>query len=96
MYLNRVVQKSELEKFESSLAEHQKAIIHLYTSIYLEQLAQLLRVVDADKGEKVAAKMILDGSLSGEIDEVEGVLKFFSKSQGNAANSENDESSLMT
>ena len=40
--------------------------------------------------------MILDGSLSGEIDEVEGVLKFFSKSQGNAANSENDESSLMT
>ena len=119
MYLNRVVQKSELEKFESSLAEHQKAIMsdgltivergvlehnmvavsHLYTSIYFEQLAQLLGVVDADKGEKVAAKMILDGSLSGEIDEVEGVLRFFSKAQGAqgaAANSENNGSSLMT
>ncbi|EED94144.1 predicted protein, partial [Thalassiosira pseudonana CCMP1335] len=96
MYLNRIVQKRELEQFESSLAEHQKAIMadgltivergvlehnmvgvsQLYTSIYFSQLGELLGVVDADKAEKVAAKMIGDGSLSGSIDEVEGVLRF--------------------
>ncbi|KAL7535074.1 hypothetical protein ACHAXR_006254 [Thalassiosira sp. AJA248-18] len=95
MYLNRIVQKRELEQFESSLADHQKAIMadgltivergvlehnmvavsHLYTSIYFTQLAELLGVVDAVKAEKVASKMISDGSLSGSIDEVEGVLR---------------------
>lgn len=96
MYLNRIVQKRELEQFESSLADHQKAIMadgltivergvlehnmvavsHLYTSIYFTQLGELLGVVDAVKAEKTAAKMIGDGSLSGSIDEVEGVLRF--------------------
>lgn len=96
MYLNRIVQKRELEQFESSLADHQKAIMadgltivergvlehnmvavsHLYTSIYFKQLAELLGAVDAVKAEKVAAKMISDGSMSGSIDEVEGVLRF--------------------
>lgn len=96
MYLNRIVQKRELEQFESSLADHQKAIMadgltivergvlehnmvavsHLYTSIYFTQLGELLGVVDAVKAEKVAAKMISDGSMSGSIDEVEGVLRF--------------------
>lgn len=115
MYLNRVVQKQELEKFESSLADHQKAIMadgltivergvlehnmvavsHLYTSIYFEQLAQLLGVVDADKGEKVAAKMISDGSLNGEIDEVEGILRFFHKAGAAAGNSEGEQSNLV-
>jgi len=96
MYLNRIVQKRELEQFESSLADHQKAIMadgltivergvlehnmvavsHLYTSIYFSQLGELLGVVDATKAEKVAAKMISDGSMSGSIDEVEGILYF--------------------
>lgn len=96
MYLDRIVQKRELEQFESSLAEHQKAIMadgltivergvlehnmvavsQLYNSIYFTQLAELLGVVDATKAEKVAAKMIGDGSLSGSIDEVEGLLRF--------------------
>jgi len=96
MYLNRIVQKRELEQFESSLADHQKAIMadgltivergvlehnmvavsHLYTSIYFTQLGELLGVVDAMKAEKVAAKMISDGSMSGSIDEVEGILRF--------------------
>jgi len=96
MYLNRIVQKRELEQFESSLADHQKAIMadgltivergvlehnmvavsHLYTSIYFTQLGELLGVVDAVKAEKVAAKMISDGSMSGSIDEVEGILRF--------------------
>lgn len=97
MYLNRVVQKRELELFESSLVEHQRAIMadgltivergvlehnmvavsQLYTSIYFNQLCILLGgIVDATKAEKVAAKMITDGSLHGTIDEVEGILYF--------------------
>ena len=96
MYLNRLVQKKELEQFESSLADHQKAIMadgltivergvlehnmvavsQLYTSIYFTQLGELLGVVDSTKAEKTAVKMISDGSLSGSIDEVEGVIRF--------------------
>lgn len=118
MYLNRIVQKQELETFESSLAEHQKAIMsdgltivergvlehnmvavsHLYTSIYFSQLASLLGVVDADKAEKVAAKMISDGSLSGEIDDVEGLLRFFRRAGGAGVNpsmGEEEESTLI-
>ena len=96
MYLNRIVQKKELEQFESSLADHQKAIMadgltivergvlehnmvavsQLYTSIYFTQLGELLGVVDSTKAEKTAVKMISDGSLSGSIDEVEGVIRF--------------------
>jgi COP9 signalosome complex subunit 4 len=114
MYLNRVVQKQELQKFESSLADHQKAIMsdgltivergvlehnmvavsHLYTSIYFQQLALLLGVVDDVKAEKVAAKMISDGSLSGEIDEVEGLLRFFHHDVA-AVNSTNEEESNL-
>ena len=108
MYLNRIVQKRELEQFESSLADHQKAIMadgltilercvlehnmvavsHLYTSIYFTQLGELLGVVDAVKAEKVAAKMISDGSMSGSIDEVEGLLRFH-------PNNVKEESSLL-
>lgn len=107
MYLNRIVQKQELEQFESSLADHQKAIMadgltivergvlehnmvavsHLYKSIYFSQLAELLGVVDCEKAEKVAAKMITDGLLSGSIDEMEGVLYFHPPAK--------DESSLL-
>ncbi|KAL7498409.1 hypothetical protein ACHAWT_007346 [Skeletonema menzelii] len=107
MYLNRIVQKTELEQFESSLADHQKAIMadgltivergvlehnmvavsHLYTSIYFSQLGELLGVIDGEKAEKVAAKMITDGSLSGSIDEMEGLLYFHP--------SDKDESSLL-
>ena len=115
MYHNRIVQKQELEAFESSLADHQKALMadgltivergvlehnmvavsHLYTSIYFDQLGQLLGVVDADKGEKVAAKMISDGSLSGEIDEVEGVLRFFHNKSNATSGREGEESKLL-
>jgi COP9 signalosome complex subunit 4 len=108
MYLNRIVQKRELKQFESSLADHQKAIMsdglsivergvlehnmvavsQLYTSIYFTQLGELLGVVDADKAEKVAAKMISDGSLSGSIDEVDGLLHFH-PTKGNGESSLN-------
>ena len=68
---------------ERGVLEHNMvAVSHLYTSIYFSQLGQLLGVVDADKAEKVAAKMISDGSLNGSIDEVEGVLHFYPSSSG--------------
>lgn len=96
MYLDRIVRKRELEQFESSLADHQRAVMadgltivergvlehnmvavsRLYTSVHFAQLAELLGVVDAVKAERTAVKMISDGSLSGSIDEVEGVLRF--------------------
>jgi COP9 signalosome complex subunit 4 len=114
MYLNRIVQKRELELFESSLAEHQRAIMadgltivergvlehnmvavsQLYTSIYFNQLCILLGgIVDANKAEKVAAKMITDGSLHGTIDEVEGILYFNATSSTSTSKETKDTSS---
>lgn len=62
---------------ERGVLEHNMvAVSHLYTSIYFTQLAELLGVVDAAKAKKGAAKMIGDGSLSGSIDEVDGLLRF--------------------
>uniref|UniRef100_A0A7S2DY94 COP9 signalosome complex subunit 4 n=2 Tax=Helicotheca tamesis TaxID=374047 RepID=A0A7S2DY94_9STRA len=96
MYMNQVIRKDdELNKFEKSLAEHQKAMMgdglsiveraviehnmvavsKLYTSIYFSELGQLLGVAP-EKAEKVAAKMIMDGSISGSIDQVDGTLNF--------------------
>ena len=116
MYLNRVVQKRELELFESSLAEHQRAIMadgltivergvlehnmvavsQLYTSIYFAQLCILLGgIVDADKAEKVAAKMITDGSLHGTIDEVEGILYFNATSSTSSKETKDVSSSAL-
>ena len=79
---------------ERGVLEHNMvAVSHLYTSIYFPQLGQLLGVVDADKAEKVAAKMISDGSLNGSIDEVEGLLRFHpSTSTGGSGG---DESTLL-
>eukprot|EP00566_Odontella_aurita_P011855 CAMPEP_0113579290 /NCGR_PEP_ID=MMETSP0015_2-20120614/29990_1 /TAXON_ID=2838 /ORGANISM="Odontella" /LENGTH=389 /DNA_ID=CAMNT_0000483261 /DNA_START=182 /DNA_END=1348 /DNA_ORIENTATION=+ /assembly_acc=CAM_ASM_000160 len=93
MYMNQVLRKDELTKFENSLAPHQKAVMgdgltiveraviehnmvavsKLYTSIYFKELGQLLGV-EAARAEKVAAKMIMDGSLLGSIDQVDGLL----------------------
>jgi COP9 signalosome complex subunit 4 len=58
------------------LEHNMVAVSQLYSSIYFNQLGELLGVVDAVKAERVAAKMISDGSLSGSIDEVEGILYF--------------------
>eukprot|EP00550_Attheya_septentrionalis_P006688 CAMPEP_0198292518 /NCGR_PEP_ID=MMETSP1449-20131203/12519_1 /TAXON_ID=420275 /ORGANISM="Attheya septentrionalis, Strain CCMP2084" /LENGTH=390 /DNA_ID=CAMNT_0043991637 /DNA_START=159 /DNA_END=1328 /DNA_ORIENTATION=+ len=95
MYMNQILRKDDLTKFENSLAEHQKAVMgdgltlmeraviehnmvavgHLYTSIYFAELGRLLGV-EAAKAEKVAATMIMDGSLNGSIDQVDGLLTF--------------------
>jgi COP9 signalosome complex subunit 4 len=95
MYMNQILRKDDLTKFENSLAEHQKAVMgdgltimeraviehnmvavgHLYSSIYFAELGRLLGV-EAAKAEKVAATMIMDGSLNGSIDQVDGLLTF--------------------
>lgn len=95
MYMNQVLRKDELTKFENSLTPHQKAVMgdgltiveraviehnmiavsNLYTSIYFTELGRLLGV-EAERAEKVAAKMIMDGSLLGSIDQVDGLLSF--------------------
>ena len=62
---------------ERGVLEHNMvAVSHLYSSIYFSQLGELLGVVDGEKAERVAAKMITAGSLNGSIDEMEGVLYF--------------------
>jgi len=95
MYYHQVLRPNELTQFESSLAEHQKAIMgdgltimergvvehnmiavsNLYRSIYTKELASILGV-DQYKAEKIAAAMIMDGTVHGSIDQVEGLLKF--------------------
>jgi COP9 signalosome complex subunit 4 len=93
MYRSQVIRPEDVGPFESSLADHQKAIrgdgrtilqhavlehnmiavSRLYRSIYLRELNKVLGDVPA---EKLAAKMITDGSLKGKIDQVEGILYF--------------------
>lgn len=51
------------------------AVSQTYRSIYFSELAYILGV-DQRRAEKIAAEMILDGSLHGSMDEVEGLLEF--------------------
>lgn len=61
---------------ERAVIEHNMvAISQVYKSIYFAELGSLLGV-DRNRVEKVAAKMIMDGSINGSMDEVEGVLDF--------------------
>lgn len=61
---------------ERGLVEHNMiAVSILYRSIYVEALANILGV-DARKAEKIAASMIMEGSLHGTIDQMEGLLEF--------------------
>ncbi|GKY97591.1 hypothetical protein MPSEU_000717500 [Mayamaea pseudoterrestris] len=95
MYMHQILQPQELVKFESSLADHQKAVMgdgltimergviehnmvavaNLYQSIYITELARILGV-PPEKAEMTAASMIMDGSLRGSINQVEGLLNF--------------------
>ena len=61
---------------ERALIEHNMvAIGQLYSTIYISALGQLLGV-SSDRAENIASKMILDGSLIGSIDQVDGILTF--------------------
>ena len=103
MYKNQVLGKEELTKFESTLQEHQKAVMgdgltimergvvehnmiavsKLYQSIYFTELAKVLSV-SPEKAENLAARMIMDGSLNGSIDQVDGIVNFESEDSAKA------------
>ena len=66
---------------DRALIEHNMvSASQLYSSIYFVHLAHLLGV-SAERAEKVASKMIMDGSLDGSIDQVEGLVNFQTKKQ---------------
>lgn len=61
---------------ERALIEHNMvAAGQLYSTIHFAALGQLLGV-SAERAEKIASKMILDRSLIGSIDQVDGILTF--------------------
>jgi COP9 signalosome complex subunit 4 len=61
---------------ERAVVEHNMiAVADLYESIYLAELAWILGVAE-NKAEKIAATMIMDGSLKASIDQVDGLLLF--------------------
>lgn len=61
---------------QRALLEHNMiAVSKIYKTIYFDSLSHLLGV-GMEKAEKLAAKMILDGSFHGTIDEVDGILTF--------------------
>jgi len=61
---------------ERGVVEHNMiAVSNLYRTIYFSELALILGVSE-HKAEKLAANMIMDGSLHGSMDQVEGLLEF--------------------
>eukprot|EP00639_Heterosigma_akashiwo_P002680 CAMPEP_0194591992 /NCGR_PEP_ID=MMETSP0292-20121207/22459_1 /TAXON_ID=39354 /ORGANISM="Heterosigma akashiwo, Strain CCMP2393" /LENGTH=371 /DNA_ID=CAMNT_0039450299 /DNA_START=67 /DNA_END=1179 /DNA_ORIENTATION=- len=61
---------------EAAALEHNMvACARLYENIRLAELGVLLGI-EADKAEKVAAKMITEGRLKASIDQIEGILQF--------------------
>jgi COP9 signalosome complex subunit 4 len=61
---------------ERGVVEHNMiAVSKIYQSIYVSELANVLGVAE-DKAEKIAAGMIMDGSLNGSIDQVDGLVEF--------------------
>lgn len=72
----KAVMADGLTIVERAVIEHNMvAVSKLYASIYFTELGRLLGV-EASKAEKVAATMIMDGSLHGSIDQVDGMLSF--------------------
>mmetsp|Transcript_99984 Transcript_99984/g.288664 ORF Transcript_99984/g.288664 Transcript_99984/m.288664 type:complete len:393 (+) Transcript_99984:213-1391(+) len=64
---------------ERGVVEHNMiAVSKIYQSIYVNELGLILGVTP-EKAEKIAAAMIMEGSLSGSIDQVEGLLEFDSE-----------------
>lgn len=61
---------------ERGVIEHNMiAVSMLYRSIYMKELANILGV-DERKAEKTASTMIMEGSINGSIDQMEGLLEF--------------------
>ncbi len=69
---------------ERGVVEHNMiAVSKIYQSIYVSELALVLNVTSA-KAEKIAAAMIMEGSLAGSIDQVEGLVEFEPQDSPNA------------
>lgn len=69
---------------ERGVVEHNMiAVSKIYQSIYISELASALGVTP-EKAEKIAATMIMDGSLSGSIDQMEGLVVFDREASANA------------
>lgn len=72
----KAVMGDGLTIMERAVVEHNMiAVADLYESIYLSELAWILGVTET-KAERIAATMIMDGSLKASIDQVEGLLLF--------------------
>jgi COP9 signalosome complex subunit 4 len=70
---------------ERGVVEHNMvAVSNLYRTIYVTDLARILGV-PATKAEKIAATMIMDGSLKGSMDQVDGLLEFYPTESPEAA-----------
>lgn len=75
----RAVMGDGLTIMERGVVEHNMiAVSKIYQSIYVSDLALVLGVHE-DKAEKIAASMIMEGSLPGSIDQVEGLVEFESE-----------------
>ena len=74
-----------LTLLERSVVEHNMiAISKIYQSIYVNELAKVLGV-SPEKAEKIAASMIMDGSLAGSIDQVDGLVEFHPEDSANTS-----------
>jgi len=80
----RAIMSDGLTIFERSVVEHNMiAVSNIYKTIYVQELANLLGFVgsatnnNSHKAEKIAANMIMDGTINGSIDQVNGLLEFY-------------------
>jgi len=72
----KAVMGDGLTIMERGIVEHNMtAISRLYRTIYVSELAAVLGVTP-HKAQKIAAEMILDGTIRGTMDQVEGLLEF--------------------
>ncbi len=72
----RALMSDGLTIVERALIEHNMvAVSQIYSNIYFTALGQLLGLSSA-RAEKIASKMILDGSLKASIDQLDGLLTF--------------------
>lgn len=76
----QAVRGDGLTILQRAIVEHNMtAVSRLYRSIFLKELKD--KFLGGVPAEKIAATMIMDGSLEGEIDQVDGVLYFGNKKQ---------------
>ena len=70
---------------ERGVVEHNMiAVSKIYKTIYTSELAVKLGV-GTEKAEKIAANMIMEGSLEGSIDQVDGLVEFYENETRNSS-----------